>query len=607
MDNLLSRADGYLALFAALINLVFAILVAARTSLTPVYLTFLLTCAAAMVWTFGDFMVFATGSRFWFYISLIGTAMAPAFMFHFVCAMVGTKGPGVRLVFPYAVSIALALSSPMALLFRPFRDFVDSFLWNVLYLAFLVPFFLWGIAMVVRALGSARSGEEKSRLRYVLAAAVIGVFTGMTDLLQALRIPLPPLGHLGCVVYSSVLAVGVFKHRRAYDILAETLRDSEEKYRAIAETATEGIITIDERGMTVFANRSVERIFGYRPEEILGREITMLMPERFREGHRAGFARCLARGGKGLRWEALEFPGLHRDGHEVPLEISYGVFSREGGHFFTGYVRDVTERREAEKQKEYKDMLERFNRDLETLVAERTMSLMALRLADRVRNPASVIGWTGRRILKKDNPSEACRKGLEDIVAEAAALEAAVKEFQDLLKEKRSVFTFEDVGGIVRAVVPIVERLTAEKRIALMVNLPGEPLRINAQKDLLRMVIFHLLTNAVEATPEGGRITVEASGTGEKVLLTISDTGAGIPPEVVDRIFDPFFSTKSRRFGLGLPLVRQIVTEHLGDIEVESREGRGTNFRLVFPATWMRKAESALKGQGRADDPAARE
>jgi signal transduction histidine kinase len=119
------------------------------------------------------------------------------------------------------------------------------------------------------------------------------------------------------------------------------------------------------------------------------------------------------------------------------------------------------------------------------------------------------------------------------------------------------------------------------------------------------MVVFHLMTNAVEATPEGGRITVETSGEPGKVVLTISDTGSGIPPGVADRIFDPFFSTKAQRFGIGLPLIKQIVTEHLGDIEVESEEGRGTTFRLVFPATWMSKAESTLKGQAPTDSPSA--
>jgi PAS domain S-box-containing protein len=605
MHDLLSRIDAYLAFAAALINFVFIILVAARTSLTSVYLTFMLTCAAAMTWTFGDFMVYATGNRFWFYFSLLGTGMAPAFMFHFVCALVRSAGHKTWIILVYTASAALALSSPLALFYPLIKGFVDGPYWNIVYFAVLVPFFLWGIVLVFRAIKGSQSEDDRSRLLYVLAAAGIAVFTGLTDLVQVLRIPLPPLGHLGCVVYSSVLAVGVFKHRQAYDILAETLRDSEEKYRAIAETATEAIITIDEMSRIVFANRSVERMFGYRPEEILGREITMLMPARLRESHMSGIARFIRHGTMKVRWEAMEFPGLHRDGHEIPLEISYGVFAKEGRHYFTGYVRDVTERRQAEKEKEYKDMLERFNRDLETLVSERTMSLMALKLADRVRNPAAVIGWTGKRILERGDHSEQCRKGLEDIVAEAAHLEVAVKEFQDLLRERKSVFTFEDVNEIVKVVLPIAERLTAEKGVALVVNLSAEPLRINAQRNLLRMVVFHLMTNAVEATPEGGRITVETSGEPGKVVLTISDTGSGIPPGVADRIFDPFFSTKAQRFGLGLPLIKQIVTEHLGDIEVESEEGRGTTFRLVFPATWMSKAESTLKGQAPTDSPSA--
>ena len=179
----------------------------------------------------------------------------------------------------------------------------------------------------------------------------------------------------------------------------ETLLESEERYRVIAETASDAIITIDEESMIIFANRSVRKIFGYASEEVVGKSLTLLMPERFRGAHIEGMRRYLQTGTRDVRWEAVEMAGLHVSGREVPIEISYGAFVKGEKRFFTGVVRDITERKQAEKEKEYKDMLERFNQELEALVSERTMSLMALRLADRVRTPAAVIGWTGKRLF----------------------------------------------------------------------------------------------------------------------------------------------------------------------------------------------------------------
>jgi len=221
MSRLLPTIDVPLALAGALINFVFAILVAARTALTPVYLTFLLTCIAAMTWTFGDFMIYATGNRFWFYFSLIGTGMAPAFMFHFVCSLVDPGKHVFWLRSVYAVAAVLALSSAAVALHPSIRGFVDGPQWNIVYLAFFVPYFLAGISMLIQAIGRSESADERNRLRYILMAIIIAVLTGITDLVQILGVPFLPLGHAGCVVYSSVLAIGVYKHRRAYDVVTE--------------------------------------------------------------------------------------------------------------------------------------------------------------------------------------------------------------------------------------------------------------------------------------------------------------------------------------------------------------------------------------------------
>lgn len=374
----------------------------------------------------------------------------------------------------------------------------------------------------------------------------------------------------------------------------ERLRDSEERYRVIAETASDAILTIDEESRIVFANASVGRIFGHSSAELLGRDLTVLMPERMRDRHREGLKRYRETGEKRIRWELLELPGLHKDGWEVPLEISYGEFMQNGSHFFTGILRDISERKKAEKEKEYSDMLEKFNTDLEILVAERTMSLIALKLADKVRNPALVIGWIGKRFLAKEEVPEKIKEGLSLIVGETEKLEAIVRDFQLLLKGKKPAFSYENINKIVNSVIPVIGQEAARKGIRVVVDLSDQIIKLNAQKDLLRMAIFNMLRNAVESTAEGGEITVRTYVDNDNVILTVSDSGYGIPSDVLEKIFDPLYSSQIYRFGMGLPLIKQIVSEHLGEIYVESETGKGTTFKVVLPARWTEKSGTGI-------------
>jgi signal transduction histidine kinase len=123
----------------------------------------------------------------------------------------------------------------------------------------------------------------------------------------------------------------------------------------------------------------------------------------------------------------------------------------------------------------------------------------------------------------------------------------------------------------------------------MTVHISEEPLRMNMASNILRMALIHLVRNAIEATPGGGRVVIETYGDDEKVTIEVTDTGPGIPREEIERIFEPFFSTKEHRFGIGLSLVKQIVSEHLGKIEVESEMGKGTTFKLLFPARWTER------------------
>ena len=129
----------------------------------------------------------------------------------------------------------------------------------------------------------------------------------------------------------------------------EALRESEERYRTVAETASDAIIAIDDKSTILFANSATQEVFGYTPEELIGQPLTALMPANMRHRHNAGLQRYLSTGEKHLNWDAAELPGVHKSGRDIPLEVSFGQYSKAGKQYFTGFARDITQRKNAEQ------------------------------------------------------------------------------------------------------------------------------------------------------------------------------------------------------------------------------------------------------------------
>lgn len=276
----------------------------------------------------------------------------------------------------------------------------------------------------------------------------------------------------------------------------------------------------------------------------------------------------------------------------VLYTVFFGVIFLIINHRFRGLFATIES--DSRKIEAINTDLTELNQELETMVAERTMSLLALTVADRVRNPAAIIGWMSKRLLREEEGvSGKLRESLVDIAEEAEKLEAIVKEFETVSTGRKSVFRHEDINGVLNMILPLISREAEEKGVVLGVALSGRPLRINTQRNLLKAAVLHTVRNAIEATPPGGRVTLATSEEEGNAVITVSDTGTGIPEEDLDRIFEPYFSTKEQRFGIGLPLVRQIVSEHLGRIEVKSKPGEGTTMRLILPRRWTGETATA--------------
>jgi signal transduction histidine kinase len=242
-----------------------------------------------------------------------------------------------------------------------------------------------------------------------------------------------------------------------------------------------------------------------------------------------------------------------------------------------------------------------LNREMEALVMERTMSEMALGMAHGIRNPLHVIGGFSNRLLRKTDPDDPTRTWLTTIAEEARRIEQMVARFEALAQKKESFFNQEDLNGIVGDTLELLRPEIKAKNLNLAVELHPQPLVGRFNRHLLKVALSHLIRNAVEATRVHGRVMVQTTVEKDHAVLRLQDTGRGMPQEVVDKVFVPFYTTKVGGTGLGMVFVRQIVDEHRGTITINSLVGRGTTVTIRLPHRFVDRPEV---GEERGPPPA---
>ena len=254
----------------------------------------------------------------------------------------------------------------------------------------------------------------------------------------------------------------------------------------------------------------------------------------------------------------------------------------------TLFMRDVENicLRLSEERKKLEEMSKEIlelNRDMEQIVSERTTTELALRIAHQVRNPVMIIGGLIKRLAKECPDQESLKPKVEKILQEIRRLEELVREFETLMEKQVEYFRVEDLNQIVKSALNLVAPEASQKQIHLRVHLAKGPLLFRGHAQLIKVALVHVLRNAIEACGPEDVITVKTGLKEGYNFVVIKDTGPGIPPEIMPHIFEPFYSTKGKRTGLGLPYVKQIIEEHRGLIEIESAPGKGTTVRILLP------------------------
>jgi PAS domain S-box-containing protein len=391
------------------------------------------------------------------------------------------------------------------------------------------------------------------------------------------------------------------------------LRESEEKYRIVTETAADAIISIDQNSRLLFVNPAVERIFGYSADELLGQPLTMLMPESVRPLHDAAIRRFLESGEDCVPREGVEATAIHKNGQEIPIEISFAAVKRkEGGYLFTSVVRNVAERKRAEAE----------HKELETRLCHmrrmEAIGTLAGGIAHDFNNILGPILGYSEMVMQASPEGGRIRAQMEQVLK-------AGKRAKDLV---RQILTFSRQGEseakavrIDRIVTEVVELLRASlpSTIEIRKDFGAECGWVWADPIQIHQVVLNLCTNAYDAMrEEGGVLEVRVAEVevdskcapadpnlepGSYATLSINDSGHGMDEKTKARIFEPFFTTKEvgQGTGLGLATVHGIVTGLGGDITVESEPQKGTTVRVFLPRTGG-DAASEASGLGAAPE-----
>jgi PAS domain S-box-containing protein len=367
----------------------------------------------------------------------------------------------------------------------------------------------------------------------------------------------------------------------------EELRRAEERMRSVLDHVVDGIITIDERGHIESFNPAAEKLFGYRAAEVVGENVKLLMPEPYRAEHDGYVQNYLRTGQARIIGIGREVVGRRKDGGTFPMELAVSEFHIGQRRYFTGIVRDITERKRLEDQLR--------QRVAELAAADRQKNEFLAMLGHELRNPLAPMS-NALYLLKHSHADGALLEQAEGMIERQ--LQHLVRLVDDLLDVSRIIRgTIElrreriDLAAAVRRAMETAQPVVDANGHVVEAALPGRPVHVMGDLIRLAQVIANLLTNAAKYSTRPGRITVRLAREGAEAVVAVRDEGEGIPPELLPRVFDLFVQgghTLARSqggLGIGLTLVRRLVQMHGGRVSAVSRgEGLGSEFCVRLPA-----------------------
>ncbi len=389
------------------------------------------------------------------------------------------------------------------------------------------------------------------------------------------------------------------------------LRQKEQTFHLVFESASDAIVTIDQRGLILHVNGGVQNVFGHSPDELIGESIERLIPEDLRDSHTTGLRRFVRTGQRQRTWSGLRTRGLHHDGHEIPIEVSFGAMRLpDGSYRFTGILRDVT--RHVERETSERQQLN----DLAHQQRWRAVNEMATGLAHELNQPLQAI------CLQADAAAQLCidglaataseanshdrssgfdfatelRNALSEIADQAERASRIIRSVRELVRRKEPRREAVTIASLIDTILPICELYAARAGIELAVRVPATLPQFRVDPVQIEQVLVNLIQNAVEAMEQSinnprvieicASTTSQVSQPGDTVTrclkVSVRDYGVGLPDSTASRVFDSFYTTRPDGVGLGLAICRTIVEDHGGRISAVAADP-GAEFSFTIP------------------------
>jgi len=372
------------------------------------------------------------------------------------------------------------------------------------------------------------------------------------------------------------------------------LAEREAHLTSILQTVPDAMIVIDDGGLIRDFSDTAERQFGWTAQEVAGRNVSMLMPSPYREAHDSYLQRYYQTGERRIIGVGRVVVGERKDGSTFPMELAVGEMQLPEGRFFTGFVRDLTERQQTETR------LQELQSELVHVSRLTALGEMASALAHELNQPLSAIGnyLSGSRTLlgREPVPHDRIVEAVDLAAKETLRAGEIIRRLRDFVSRGETERRLESLPKLLEEASALALVGAKEHGVRVRIELSPDVDLVLVDKVQIQQVILNLIRNSVDAMTETKRreltISVQPDGN-DMAQVTVADTGPGIRPDIADQLFQPFVTTKRTGMGVGLSICRTIVEAHGGRISVTGNKGGGAIFRFTVPAVNKEELDNA--------------
>ncbi|WP_422385120.1 two-component system sensor histidine kinase NtrB [Roseibium album] len=365
---------------------------------------------------------------------------------------------------------------------------------------------------------------------------------------------------------------------------AETAAVSEARLASVFDTAVDGIIVINDRGLVLAYNKACERLFGYEAADLLGRNVNKIMPREYAQAHDHYVQNYIDTGEKKIIGIGREVQAQHKDGTVFPIELSVGEAESSYGRQFIGILRDLRSRKQIE------DRLAKTQAQLLHMTRLSALDEMGAAIAHELNQPLTAVLLYLQSVSRKAK-SDASIDPLVLSVIEKAVREAErageiIQRMRQLVEKKAPERQTVDVAELVRSCLEMAQLGSGEKQTFLSATIEPNLPPLQADPVQIRQILINLLRNAREAVIDqpDKKVSLSVIMNAESLEFRVTDNGPGVPAELIDGLFRAFTGAKHKGVGLGLAISRSIAQNHGGDLKLESTpDGCGASFLLTLP------------------------